>query len=192
MKTLAVALSHVLIALVVAGGSACSTATSAKKSAVIDDEAANRAALVKELNALVAQGPLYFETDTDALTDGSQVLLQRVAAQMHRVPRVRVVIGGHADERGDTAYNLALGERRAQTAREYLMRLGIPKERVKIVSLGEEQPVALAHNEDAWSQNRRDEFTFLLPGEHRSVMDIGVIEDAARLVATTTFMNGDE
>lgn len=186
MKTLTVALSHVLLAIALANASACSTATAAKK--VVDDESASRAALVKELNALVAQGPLYFETDTDALTEGSQVLLQRVAAQMHRVPRVRVVVAGHADERGDTAYNLALGERRAATAREYLLRLGIPKERVTVVSLGEEQPIAMGHDEDAWGQNRRDEFTFLLPGDQRSVMNIGVVdEEQAPLVASTSF-----
>lgn len=183
MKILTVALSHVLLAFALANASACSTATVAQKPT--GDGA--RAALVKELNALVAQGPLYFETDTDVLTEDSQVLLQRVAAQMHRVPHVRVVVGGHADERGDTSYNLALGERRAATARDYLMRLGIPKQRVTIVSLGEEQPIAMGHDEDAWGQNRRDEFTFLLPGDQRSVMNIGVVEDAGPLVATTSF-----
>jgi peptidoglycan-associated lipoprotein len=187
MKTLAVALTHVLLALAIANTTACSTTQAVKQK--VTDEAAERAALVRELNALVAQGPLYFETDTDVLTEDSQVLLQRIAAQMHRVPRVRVIIGGHADERGDTSYNLALGERRAETAKDYLKHLGIPKERVQIVSLGEEQPIAVGHNEDAWSQNRRDEFTFLLPGESRSVLNIGVVDESSSLVATTTYTN---
>lgn len=187
MKTLAAALSHVVLALVLANSLACSSTKVAKKQAPAEDPA--RAALVKELNALVAQGPLYFETDTDILTEPSQVLLQRIAAQMHRVPMVRVVIGGHADERGDTSYNLALGERRAFAAKEYLMKMGIPKQRVDIVSLGEEQPIDSGHDELAWAMNRRDEFTFLLPGDQRSALRIGVEEVAADLVATTQFSN---
>lgn len=186
MKTFVTALTQVVLALAVCHSLACSSTKTAKKPAAVDD-AAERAALVKELAALVAQGPLYFETDTDVLTDSSQILLQRVAAQMHRVPKVRVVIGGHADERGDTAYNLALGERRGMAAKEYLLRLGIPKQRIEIVSLGEEQPIDLAHNEAAWSVNRRDEFTFLLPGDNRSALRIGVEEVASDLLATTTF-----
>ena len=186
MKTFAAALTHIVLGLVLANSLACSTTQVAKKSN--DTEAAARAALVKELNALIAQGPLYFETDTDVLTDPSQILLQRIAAQMHRVPKVRVVVAGHADERGDTAYNLALGEKRGEAARDYLLRLGIPKQRVQIVSLGEEQPLMAASNEEAWAQNRRDEFTFLLPGDTRSAMRIG-IEDASDLLASTTFSN---
>lgn len=190
MKTVAAALTHVLLACAVAQTMACSSTQVAKKAeAPRDDE---RAAQVKELNALVAQGPLYFETDTDALTDDSVVLLQRIAAQMHRVPRVRVIIGGNADERGDTAYNLALGERRAAAARDTLMRLGIPKERVKVVSLGEEQPAAEGHDETSWAQNRRDEFTFLMPGENKSVMSLGLERATGNdLVASTSFDQAD-
>lgn len=191
MKTLAAAVAQVLLALAVMHASACST-TKAVTQAHSDDGVAPRAALVKELEALVAQGPLHFETDTDTLTDDSQILLQRVALQMHKVPRVRMIVGGHADERGDTEYNLALGERRAFAARAYLVRLGVPKERVKMVSLGEEQPLAMGHDEDAWAQNRRDEFTFLLPGESKSALNIGLHDldvdfQAAQLVATTSF-----
>lgn len=187
MKTFAAALTHIVLGLVLANSLACSTTKVASKGN--DNEAVARAALVRELNALVAQGPLYFETDTDVLTDSSQILLQRIAAQMHRVPKVRVVVAGHADERGDTAYNLALGEKRGDAARDYLLRLGIPKQRVQIVSLGEEQPIVTASNREAWAQNRRDEFTFLLPGDERSALRIGVEELASDLLASTTFSN---
>ena len=187
MKTIAAAVAQVvLLALALTHASACSTTTAVKRAAV-DDGAAARAALVKQLDALVAQGPLHFETDTDALTDDSLLLLQKIAAQMHRVPHVRVVIAGNCDERGDTEYNLALGEKRAYAAREYLVKLGIPKERVQMISLGEEQPLAAGHDESAWAVNRRDEFTFLLPGDARSAMRIGVEAVAKDLVATTTF-----
>ncbi len=184
MKTAAAALAQILLALAVMHSTACSTTKAAHKADADTDDAARRA-LVKQLDALVAQGPLHFETDTDTLTDESQVLLQQVAAQMHRVPRVRVIVGGHADERGDTEYNLALGERRAQSARSYLMRLGVPKERVQIISLGEEQPLDEGHTEVAWARNRRDEFTFLLPGEHKSALHFDAKRDD--LVATTSF-----
>ena len=180
MKTLAAALTHVVLAFVLANSLACSTTKVAK---VDDLETWDRKALVKELAALVAQGPLYFETDTDVLTEQSQVLLQRIAAQMHRVPKVRVVVAGHADERGDTSYNLALGEKRGFAASDYLLRLGIPKQRIEIVSLGEELPVMTASTQEAWAKNRRDEFTFLLPGDSRSALRIGIDD----LLASTTF-----
>jgi hypothetical protein len=80
-----------------------------KKAAVVDDEIARRKALVKELDALVAQGPLHYETDTDSLTDESQVLLTKIAAQMHRVSKVRVEQdgGGRAHEPVDEVLALA-------------------------------------------------------------------------------------
>lgn len=187
MKKIVIALTNVVFVVALVHSSACSSTKAARKPSA-EDEA--RTALVRELNALVAQGPLHFETDTDILTEESQVLLQKVATQMHRVPKVRVLIGGHADERGDTSYNLALGERRASAAQDYLMRLGIPRQRVRMVSLGEEQPIAMGHAEDSWSQNRRDEFTFLLPGESRSALNIGAIDDEpSDLVASTTYTN---
>jgi peptidoglycan-associated lipoprotein len=181
VKKIALALTHVLVALAVTQSTACSSTKAVKKAGGRPVSAAQ----VKELNALVAQGPLYFETDTDTLTESSQRLLQKIAAQMHRVPRVRVVVGGNADERGDTGYNLALGERRAAAARDYLARLGVPKERVKIVSFGEEQPLAVGHDEQAWSQNRRDDFTFLLPGQEKNVLSFGVDTQLSDVVATS-------
>ncbi|HEY4221814.1 MAG TPA: OmpA family protein, partial [Myxococcota bacterium] len=152
MKTIAAALVQVLVAVVVIHASACSTTKTAMKSNGTDEY--ERAKLVKELNALVAQGPLHFDTDTDTLTDESQNLLTKVAAQMHRVAKVSVVVGGHCDERGDNEYNLALGEKRAGAAREYLMHLGVPKERIHMISLGEEQPLDASHTEIAWAKNR--------------------------------------
>lgn len=187
MKKIAIALTNIVFALALVQSAACSSTKVAKKPSAED---ADRAALVRELNALIAQGPIRFETDTDAITEESQVLLQKIAAQMHRVPKVRVLIGGHADERGDAAYNLALGERRAAAAQDYLMRLGVPRQRVRVVSLGEEQPIAYGHAEDSWSQNRRDEFTFLLPGESRSALNIGATDEATSdLLASTTYSN---
>ena len=77
---------------------------------------------------------------------------------MKKNPRWVVTIEGHCDERGTAEYNLALGERRANTARDYLVSLGIPAARVKTVSYGKEFPFDPAHNEGAWAKNRRAHF----------------------------------
>jgi peptidoglycan-associated lipoprotein len=92
-----------------------------------------------------------------------QGVLREVAKQLFAHPRAKVVVSGHADERGDTAYNLALGERRAAAAADFLARLGVPRGRVRSVALGEERPLLDGHDESAWAQNRRDEFAFELP-----------------------------
>jgi peptidoglycan-associated lipoprotein len=73
-------------------------------------------------------------------------------------PRVRLQIEGHADERGSNEYNIALGNRRAQAVVDFFTNFGLDANRFSIVSYGEEQPVAMGHNEEAWAQNRRAEF----------------------------------
>jgi peptidoglycan-associated lipoprotein len=115
-------------------------------------------------------GPLYFETDTDTLTSESRAMLVRVASYMKARADAHLVVTGNCDERGDPAYNLALGERRAQAARTYLATLGVDTTRVKAVSLGEEIPVVDGHGEDAWSWNRRDEFQFVVAGQAQAAL----------------------
>lgn len=192
MRRFFIALTNVLLAVGLGNHLiGCSSTKPLQKASVEDDDALMRAE-VKKLYALMSAGPLYFETDTDTLTTESQQLLREIATQMFKVPKVRIVIGGHADERGDTMYNLALGERRGHAAAYYLMRLGLPRQRIEIVSLGEELPVAMGHDEEAWAKNRRDEFTFLMPGQRRAVMKMGLAGiDFDNLLATTTF-NVDE
>jgi peptidoglycan-associated lipoprotein len=73
-------------------------------------------------------------------------------------PEVNILIEGHCDERGTDEYNLALGEKRALAARDFLVNFGIAKSRISVVSYGEERPVDPRSNEEAWSKNRRDEF----------------------------------
>lgn len=70
----------------------------------------------------------------------------------------QIMIEGHCDERGTNEYNLALGERRAKAAKDYLVRLGIDAERIAVISYGEERPKSMAHDEESWAQNRRAEF----------------------------------
>ena len=96
-----------------------------------------------------------FELDSYSLDGNDRMILDAQAEWLARYPNVRVTIEGHADERGTREYNLALGERRANAAKNYLVSLGIPANRVSTVSYGEERPAAMGSSESAWAQNRR-------------------------------------
>lgn len=80
---------------------------------------------------------------------------------MRNNPTVKIQIEGHCDERGSDAYNLALGERRAKAALQYLVTLGIPDKRLSVISYGKEKPADPGHDETSWSKNRRDEFVIV-------------------------------
>ena len=179
LKKIAYAAVQVALVVVALHGAACTTATAAAPK-----QTARAETLDPELVALSNAGPLHFETNSDVLTEDSQRLLQRVAAQMFSHAEVNLVVTGHADERGDTMYNLALGERRGEAARAYLKKLGVPQARVRIVSLGEEQPAAAGHDEGAWALNRRDEFDFVKKGEAQAVLEEGELDQTSRVVFT--------
>lgn len=97
---------------------------------------------------------IYFAFDSSVLDLDSQELLKQKAAWMRDNPDASVVIEGHCDERGTNAYNLALGERRAESVKTFLMNMGIPGTRMTTISYGEEKPVDPGHNEEAWAKNR--------------------------------------
>ena len=96
-----------------------------------------------------------FAFDSSALSAESRTTIERWAAWMKTYPANRAVVEGHTDERGTREYILALGERRADAARDYLVSLGIDPNRIKIVSFGKERPAVPGSNENAWAQNRR-------------------------------------
>lgn len=98
---------------------------------------------------------VFFETDRSDLTSAARATLQRQAAWLKLYPALSVAMEGHADERGTRDYNLALGARRANAAKSYLVSLGVDPARVRTISYGKERPVALCSNESCWSQNRR-------------------------------------
>ncbi|MBU2588366.1 MAG: peptidoglycan-associated lipoprotein Pal [Alphaproteobacteria bacterium] len=98
---------------------------------------------------------IYFDTDRYNVDSQDAAALQAQAQYFARYPQVTFTIEGHADERGTREYNLALGERRATAAKNYLVSLGVDTNRISVVSYGKERPVALASNEGAWAQNRR-------------------------------------
>jgi peptidoglycan-associated lipoprotein len=102
--------------------------------------------------------PVFFGYDQDTIDETGQQTLNSNAALMKKYPTWVVTIEGHSDERGTAEYNLALGERRALAARNYLVSLGIPADRLRTVSYGKEFPFEPGHEEGSWSKNRRAHF----------------------------------
>ncbi len=98
---------------------------------------------------------VYFDTDQFDIDSEDSAKLQAQGRYFAQYSNVSFTIEGHADERGTREYNLALGERRANSAKNYLVSLGIPADRIRTLSYGKEQPVALGSDESAWAQNRR-------------------------------------
>src|SRR5438876_6706672 len=100
---------------------------------------------------------VFFEFDSATLTKDAQEKLTNVANILAQHPELKVRIEGNADERGSEQYNLALGQRRADSAKKYLADLGVKGEQITSISFGAEKPKALGHDEEAWKQNRRDD-----------------------------------
>jgi peptidoglycan-associated lipoprotein len=116
-----------------------------------------------KLDKLNAQGilkPIHFDFDAAELRPDALQTLNDDAARIRENAPFGVRVEGHCDERGTSEYNLALGDRRARAARDYLVSLGIPAGRLRTISYGKERPVDPGHNEEAWSKNRRAEFVF--------------------------------
>jgi peptidoglycan-associated lipoprotein len=111
-----------------------------------------------ELNGQQPLGDAFFAYDRADLTEAARAALQRDADWMRKWSVTRVRIEGHADERGTSEYNLALGERRAASARDYLVSLGVDTSRIGIASRGKEAPFCTTHDEDCWFENRRAHF----------------------------------
>jgi peptidoglycan-associated lipoprotein len=108
---------------------------------------------------------IYFDLDKSDLKNEARMMLDAKLPLLRANPNVRIRISGHADERGSDEYNVALGQRRAASAKRYLVDQGIPADRIDVVSFGEERPAMMGSNEDAWSRNRRDEFEIIVGGE---------------------------
>ena len=98
---------------------------------------------------------VFFETDSSELTDQARATLDKQAQWLNNYNRYAFTIEGHADERGTREYNIALGARRAQTVRDYLISRGVQAQRMRTISYGKERPVAVCNDISCWSQNRR-------------------------------------
>jgi peptidoglycan-associated lipoprotein len=106
-------------------------------------------------NSINGQNVIYFDTDRFNIDSADAAALQSQAQYLSRYPQITITIEGHADERGTREYNLALGERRANSAKNYLTSLGVAANRIATVSYGKERPEALGSNPEAWARNRR-------------------------------------
>lgn len=105
--------------------------------------------------ASVTSDRIFFDTDAYDIDATDQAVLRSQAQWLARYPGKQITIEGHCDERGSRDYNIALGDRRANAAKNYLASIGIAASRISVISYGKERPVALASDEGAWAQNRR-------------------------------------
>jgi peptidoglycan-associated lipoprotein len=101
---------------------------------------------------------IHFAFDSAILSDQARQILNSKADYLRNYPGIMVIVEGHCDERGTDAYNIALGERRAQSVKNFLVNLGISTDRLNTVSYGEERPVAAGHDKASWAKNRRVQF----------------------------------
>ena len=100
---------------------------------------------------------IFFDFDRATVRSDGQATLDRQATWLARYPQVTIQLAGNCDERGTTEYNLALGQRRANAARDYLVARGVSSARVTTISYGKERPLEAGHDEQAWAANRRDD-----------------------------------
>ncbi|PLT21198.1 peptidoglycan-associated lipoprotein Pal [Psychrobacter sp. MES7-P7E] len=125
----------------------------------------NGAVIVDNSNAVITgaeniQAVVYFAFDSSEITAQSASVLNQHISLLNSNPAATVVIAGHTDERGSREYNMALGERRAQAARNYLAAQGVTANNIRVISYGEERPAAAGNTEDAYAQNRRAELSY--------------------------------
>jgi len=108
-----------------------------------------------QINREKPLGPVYFDYDRALIRDDARPVLDANASWLKKFRTVKILVEGHCDERGTEEYNLALGEKRAKSAQDYLLTLGIGSDRIKIISYGKSQPINPGHDEAAWQMNRR-------------------------------------
>ena len=143
-----------LLVVVLAGIALTACATQKKQSGMMSGDVYTGSDTVEYL-ATGVRDRVFFATNKSTLTTASRDVLRKQAAWMRKKADLTFTIEGHADERGTREYNLALGERRANAAKDYLMTYGISGKRISTISYGKEKPVNPASSPLAWSQNRR-------------------------------------
>jgi len=132
-------------------------AEAAARAAADSAAAAERQRLVAAARNVLEQR-VFFDYDESAILPAAEQLLRQKAEILRASPQVRIRVEGHADERGSTEYNLALGNRRAEAIRQFLTDFGLSADRFETTTFGEGRPIATGSNEQAWAQNRRGEF----------------------------------
>ena len=117
---------------------------------------------------------IHFAFDSSVLSERAQQILKSKAEYLRANPGIRVTVEGHCDERGATDYNIALGDRRAESVKNFLVTLGIGANRLNTLSYGEERPIAMGQNEAAWAKNRRAQFVInSFPSDRKTRMNAG-------------------
>ncbi|MBI5611478.1 MAG: peptidoglycan-associated lipoprotein Pal [Gammaproteobacteria bacterium] len=152
-------LSMLFAALLGLGG--CATDTATKGDGEGDGTTTGAGKFSPErMKQLLAKRTVYFEFDSSTLVGENLEVVQAHGQHLAANAKTKVTFEGHADERGTREYNLALGERRAQSVERVMRALGVGSDRAKVVSFGEEKPVANGHDESAWRLNRRVEIMY--------------------------------
>jgi peptidoglycan-associated lipoprotein len=126
---------------------------------VVDEYARLKAMSAEEIEKSGLLKEVFFDFDKSDIREADRAVLSQNADALKRFDFLRITVEGHCDERGTIEYNLALGERRAKAAYDYLVSLGVPADRLKTVSYGKEVPVCTQSSEDCWQRNRRAHFT---------------------------------
>ena len=142
------------LVILLAGVALSACATQSKKSGKMQGDVYTGSDTVEYL-ATGVKDRVFFATNKSTLTTASRDTLRKQAAWMRKKSKLKFTIEGHADERGTREYNLALGERRANSAKDYLMTYGISSSRISVISYGKERPVDSGSNPLSWSKNRR-------------------------------------
>ena len=141
--------------------SSCSSMNVTEERVYSDDvktvEALSSDSIQYDNKAVFASATIYFEFDKSNLTSKSIQILKSVASALNENKSIQVTLAGHADERGTREYNLALGQRRAETVSDYFILNGISKNRISVKSYGEERPLAIGQDDESYSKNRRVE-----------------------------------
>jgi peptidoglycan-associated lipoprotein len=137
-------------------------------SSIVATDPACMAPVSVDTTAITA--PIYFDFDKSSIRPDAQATLERKLPWLNANPGMRIRIEGNADERGSDEYNLALGQRRAASAKKWLVDHGIAADRFDLVSYGEERPVCTEHNETCWQQNRRDDFRIVTIGGNGNIV----------------------
>lgn len=137
-----------------------------KEEAITEEELARQQKIqieetLKEEMAKFENEDIHFDFDKYYIRPDAAEILKKKAQWLKEHPEVHLLIEGHCDERGTEEYNLALGERRANSAKEFLVNLGIDPKRISVISYGEERPVDPRSCEEAWAKNRRDHFVII-------------------------------
>ena len=134
-------------------------AAKAKQEELAKQRAIEEERLKEEARNMFLNDDIHFEFDSSTLTSEAQLILKKKAEWLQNNPEAMTTIEGHCDDRGTNEYNLALGDRRATSANNFLVDLGISASRLTTISYGEERPADLGQNEEAWAKNRRCHFT---------------------------------